>query len=64
MNLRIRVALAAIFSTGLVVLIAGVTLIQLISNNQYAALDRRLTEQTYILEKMCKRDCRYMRNTK
>ncbi|MFB0900847.1 MAG: HAMP domain-containing sensor histidine kinase [Dehalococcoidia bacterium] len=51
MNLRIRVALAAIFSTGLVVLIAGVTLIQLISNNQYAALDRRLTEQTYILEK-------------
>ncbi len=51
MNLRLRVALAAIFSTGLVIIIAGITLITLISKDANNDLDNRLQKQTIIVEK-------------
>ena len=51
MNLRLRVALAAIFSTGLVIIIAGITLITLISKDANNDLDNRLQAQTIIVEK-------------
>ena len=39
MNLRLRVTLAAIFSTALVIIIAGIALITLISSDAYDDLD-------------------------
>tara|TARA_Y100001970_G_scaffold291733_1_gene430078 strand:+ start:1064 stop:2530 length:1467 start_codon:yes stop_codon:yes gene_type:complete len=50
MNLRLRVTLAAIFSTALVIIIAGITLITLISNDAYNDLDDRLKKQTNLVE--------------
>jgi signal transduction histidine kinase len=52
MNLRLRVTLAAIFSTALVIIIAGITLITLISNDAYKDLDNRLKKQTSLVEEV------------
>ena len=51
MNLRLRVTLAAIFSTALVIIIAGIALITLIANDAYDDLDNRLQKQTSLVEK-------------
>jgi len=51
MNLRLRVTLAAIFSTALVIIIAGIALITLISSDAYDDLDNRLQKQTSLVEK-------------